>query len=154
MATKYGDVEIAFVDACRTMQNMWMQFGLEKRVLRKGWQKEPGTRPIPVDLIWEKDVSIKMRDDVTLYGDVFRPVDSDEHPVPALMPWSPYGKTGTGRFHHLMIMLEPPAKSVPQVSKTSVCSPIVWAFPWTLQVDWRNGKRTTLQSGWQEATQQ
>lgn len=96
MATKYGSVEIEFVDACRTMQNMWMPFGHEKQILKKGWQKEPGTRPIPVDLIWEKDIPITMRDGVILYGDVFRPVDSDEHPVPALMPWSPYGKTGTG----------------------------------------------------------
>ncbi|KAL6242184.1 hypothetical protein RBB50_010732 [Rhinocladiella similis] len=76
---------------------MWVPFGYEKKILRKGWQKESGTRPIPVDLIWEKDVSIKMRDGVTLYGDIFRPVDSDEHPAPALMPWSLYGKTGTGQ---------------------------------------------------------
>jgi len=99
MATKYGDVEITFVDAKRTMQNMWVPFGHEKKVFKKGWKKEHGTRPIPIDLIWEKDVCIKMRDGVTLYGDVFRPVDSDDHPVPALMPWSLYGKTGTGILH-------------------------------------------------------
>jgi uncharacterized protein len=96
MAKNYGDIDIEFVDASRTYQNMWVPFGTERKILKKGWQKEPGTRPIPMDLIWDKDVPIKMRDGVTLYGDVFRPVDSDENPVPALMPWSPYGKTGTG----------------------------------------------------------
>jgi uncharacterized protein len=106
MATKYGDIEIEFVDACHTMQNMWVPFGQEKKVLQRGWQKEPGTRPIPVDLLWEKDVPIKMRDGVTLYADVFRPVDSDKYPVPALMPWSPYGKTGTGNSKPLHLYFQ------------------------------------------------
>jgi predicted acyl esterase len=41
-------------------------------------------------MIIERDVAIRMRDGVTLYADVFRP--ADEHPVPPIIAWTPYGK--------------------------------------------------------------
>lgn len=52
---------------------------------------------MPVDMIWEMDLKVPLRDGVQLLADVFRPVSSDDTPVPAIMPWSPYGKTGTGK---------------------------------------------------------
>lgn len=48
-------------------------------------------------MIWEKDVKVPLRDGVQLLADIFRPMNSDTTPVPAIMPWSPYGKTGSGR---------------------------------------------------------
>jgi putative CocE/NonD family hydrolase len=44
------------------------------------------------DVIVERDVSVEMRDGVNLCVDVFRPADSADEPVPALMAMSPYGK--------------------------------------------------------------
>jgi hypothetical protein len=41
-------------------------------------------------MIIERDVAIRMRDGITLYADVFRP--ADEHPVPPIIAWTPYGK--------------------------------------------------------------
>ncbi len=73
-------------------------FGTERKVLKKGWTKAKGTKPLPIDLIWEKDVPIKLRDGVVLYGDVFRGLESDQTPQPVLLPWSPYGKTGAGKL--------------------------------------------------------
>ncbi|KAM0308612.1 hypothetical protein ACHAO8_009847 [Botrytis cinerea] len=73
-------------------------FTTEKRILEKGWTQAAGTRPLPIDLIWEKDVPIKLRDGVILYGDVFRALENDNSRQPALLPWSPYGKTGSGHF--------------------------------------------------------
>ena len=64
-------------------------------ILSKGFRKAAGFRPFPVDTLWERDVKIPMRDGVTLYADVFRPVDTG-YRVPAIIPWSPYGKNGTG----------------------------------------------------------
>ena len=43
----------------------------------------------PEETIFDRDVSVKMRDGCTLYTDVFRPVDRR---VPAIILWSPYGK--------------------------------------------------------------
>ena len=61
-----------------------------RTTLKKGWQVEEGFMPIPCDIVVEKDVSVRMRDGVTLYVDVFRP--ATEEKVPVLISWSPYGK--------------------------------------------------------------
>lgn len=46
--------------------------------------------------IYERDQAITVRDGTRLYADIFRPEISDSKPVPCILPWSPYGKTGTG----------------------------------------------------------
>jgi predicted acyl esterase len=60
------------------------------RILEKGFQIAPQFRPIPVDIVFEKDVAVQLRDGVTIYVDVFRPVGSEK--VPVIVAWSPYGK--------------------------------------------------------------
>lgn len=72
-------------------------FGTEREILKKGWMRAGRTKPLPIDLIWEKDIPIKLRDGVILYGDVFRALESEKSPQPVLLPWSPYGKTGAGK---------------------------------------------------------
>ncbi|KAL1644146.1 hypothetical protein SLS58_004426 [Diplodia intermedia] len=68
------------------------------QTLAKGWTKEPGRRPFGVETIFERDVSVKLRDGVKIYTDIFRPATSDHEngKVPAVIPWSPYGKSGRG----------------------------------------------------------
>ncbi|SCV59682.1 related to cocaine esterase [Fusarium fujikuroi] len=63
-------------------------------ILHKGHRKSPGFRPFPVDTIWERDITIPMRDGILLRGDVFRPTNSKG--LPALIAFSPYGKSGDG----------------------------------------------------------
>jgi predicted acyl esterase len=67
--------------------------------LPKGHIKEPGFQAFPVEVIWEEDQAIPMRDGITIYADVFRPADEGEK-VPAIIPWSPYGKVGTGVLNY------------------------------------------------------
>jgi predicted acyl esterase len=51
---------------------------------------------LPVDVVLEKDVAVPLRDGVTIYVDVFRPVGAER--VPVIVAWSPYGKgQGTSR---------------------------------------------------------
>jgi uncharacterized protein len=71
-------------------------FNPSTQVLSAGHTKAPGRRPFPVDTVFEKDAAVDMRDNVKLYTDVFRPKTSDESSgkVPALIQWSPYGKSG------------------------------------------------------------
>ena len=63
-------------------------------VLPKGHQRTSSNKSFEADTIFEKDIVLPMRDGVKLYADVFRPVTDEK--VPAILIWSPYGKTGNG----------------------------------------------------------
>ena len=60
------------------------------RTLKAGFQVAPPFRPIPVDIVFDKDVAVKLRDGVTIYVDMFRPAGAEK--VPVIVAWSPYGK--------------------------------------------------------------
>lgn len=60
------------------------------RTLKAGFQVAPPFRPLPVDIVFEKDVAVQLRDGVTIYVDVFRPAGTQK--VPVIVAWSPYGK--------------------------------------------------------------
>ncbi|MDQ2740594.1 MAG: CocE/NonD family hydrolase [Actinomycetota bacterium] len=61
------------------------------QILPAGYQVTPVFRPLPADVVYEKDVAVTLRDGITIYVDVFRPVGEEK--VPALVAWSPYGKS-------------------------------------------------------------
>ncbi|MFC1947798.1 CocE/NonD family hydrolase [Chloroflexota bacterium] len=46
---------------------------------------------LPCDIVWHRDVGVKMRDGTTIYSDIFLPAGNEN--VPAILAWSPYGKT-------------------------------------------------------------
>ncbi|MBU2668226.1 CocE/NonD family hydrolase [Actinoplanes bogorensis] len=60
------------------------------RTLPAGFQVAPPFRPTPVDIVFERDVPVVLRDGVTIHVDLFRPVGTE--PVPVIVAWSPYGK--------------------------------------------------------------
>ena len=65
-------------------------FAPSTRTLPAGFRVAPQFLPIPVDIVFEKDVAVRLRDGVTIHVDVFRPVGDE--PVPVVVAWSPYGK--------------------------------------------------------------
>ncbi|KAG5752377.1 hypothetical protein H9Q70_004983 [Fusarium xylarioides] len=67
-----------------------------RRVLEAGHARYPCRRAFGVRTIYERDQAVTVRDGARLYADIFRPESSDTQPVPCILPWSPYGKTGTG----------------------------------------------------------
>ena len=62
------------------------------RILPKGFQIDPKFLSLPIDIVFEKDVAVTMRDGATIYVDVFRPTGIKL--VPVIIAWSPYGKSG------------------------------------------------------------
>jgi predicted acyl esterase len=66
-------------------------FGPQTQILKKGSVFPPAAMPLPCDIRWDRDVAVTLRDGVTIYTDVLRPVDDVK--VPAIVAWSPYGKT-------------------------------------------------------------
>lgn len=65
----------------------------QQHVLPKGHVKEAGRKQILVDSIVDRDTPIRLRDGLHLYADMYRPASSAEAPVPAVICWSPYGKS-------------------------------------------------------------
>lgn len=74
-------------------------------VLKAGTQIAPAFKPLTCDMVYMKDVAVKMRDGVTIYTDIYLPVTEEK--VPVLIAWSPYGKSaGTApRYVNLFNML-------------------------------------------------
>lgn len=60
------------------------------RTLKAGFQIAPQFRSIPVDIVFDKDVAVQLRDGVTIHVDLFRPAGVER--VPVIVAWSPYGK--------------------------------------------------------------
>ena len=71
-------------------------FKQETLVLKAGSIRREGAKPLTCDILLERDVPVKLRDGVTIYVDVFRPVDGKK--CPAIMAWSPYGKEVGGQM--------------------------------------------------------
>jgi predicted acyl esterase len=67
------------------------EFQPSTRTLSAGQRLDPRFRPLPTDIVLEKDVPVTMRDGVTIYVDVLRPPQSQR--VPVIVAWSPYGKS-------------------------------------------------------------
>jgi predicted acyl esterase len=66
-------------------------FGRQTTILKQGSVFPPAAMPLPCDIRWDRDVPVILRDGVTIYTDILRPVGDGE--VPAIVAWSPYGKT-------------------------------------------------------------
>ena len=71
-------------------------FKTETLILKAGSVRREGAMPLPCDILLERDVPIRLRDGVTIYADVFRPVGDEA--CPALLAWSPYGKEIGGQM--------------------------------------------------------
>lgn len=61
-----------------------------KVLLEAGSVRLKGYKPLPCDIILERDVAVTLRDGTIIYADVFRPADDEKHP--AIVALSPYGK--------------------------------------------------------------
>ena len=70
-------------------------FKQETLVLKAGSIRREGAKPLSCDILLER-VPIQLRDGVTIYADVFRPVGNDV--CPAILAWSPYGKEIGGQM--------------------------------------------------------
>lgn len=68
-------------------------------VLPAGSLHSEGGRPLPCDILLERDQAVTLRDGTTIYVDIYRPVGAND--IPAILCWSPYGKIGTASTHTL-----------------------------------------------------
>lgn len=72
-------------------RGVFSDFKPGREVLPVGYKVAPVFMPLPVEIVFERDVPVVMRDGVTIYVDILRPMGSEK--VPVLVAWSPYGKS-------------------------------------------------------------
>lgn len=70
-----------------------VKFDPKHLVLPKGHVKEEGRKQMLVDSVVDRDTAIPLRDGLHVYADIYRPASSDETKFPAVICWSPYGKS-------------------------------------------------------------
>lgn len=75
----------------------------ETKTLPAGWRHSPEHAAFSADTIWEADVQITLRDGVKIRADIFRPQNVPEKSIPALIAWSPYGKSACRNGGNLVI---------------------------------------------------
>ena len=80
----------------RPVSVVYVPFGYEKKTLPQGWQRTTENKPLDLDIIFEKDIEIVLRDEVKIYADVYRPANTGGKKIPTIIPYSPYGKGGAG----------------------------------------------------------
>ncbi|KAF2666778.1 alpha/beta-hydrolase, partial [Microthyrium microscopicum] len=66
-------------------------------LLKSGTIRRDGARKLTCDIIFERDVAVKLRDGITIYTDVFRPANTTVK-SPAIIAWGPYGKEIGGQW--------------------------------------------------------
>ncbi|KAJ2906975.1 Cocaine esterase [Zalerion maritima] len=75
-------------------------------VLAAGHKKEDSSRALPVDVLFERDHVVALRDGTRVRVDIFRPTDSSpRQKAPAILMWGPYGKSGEGALNLAAIPL-------------------------------------------------
>lgn len=67
-----------------------------RQILAKGTIRRAGARPLTCDILFERDVAVKLRDGTAIFTDIFRP--AGDGCFPALVAWSPYGKEIGGEW--------------------------------------------------------
>lgn len=63
--------------------------------LPAGHKRRENCRPLDEPMLFEQDQMLQLRDGIKIYADIYRPLDGT--PVPAIMVWGPYGKSGSGK---------------------------------------------------------
>jgi hypothetical protein len=97
MSLKIGNIDVSHTNITRpeAPDSFYDGFGPATKTLPRGHKRLERSRQFSVQTIYDRDIEILMRDGVVLRADVFRPADGKER-VPAILAWSPYGKSGTG----------------------------------------------------------
>ncbi|KAF4311435.1 hypothetical protein GTA08_BOTSDO12937 [Botryosphaeria dothidea] len=93
--------------------------------LKAGTLRREGAKPLPVDIVFERDVAVTLRDGTVIYTDVFRPATNEKAPV--LVAWSPYGKEVGGQWlDDVTNRSSVPLSSVSELQKFEAPDPAYW----------------------------
>jgi predicted acyl esterase len=93
-------------------------------LLKKGSIRRKGAKPLPIDIIFERDVPVKLRDGIVMYTDVFRPVGNGTYP--GIIGWGPYGKEIGGQHLDDVFRAGVPLNHLSELQKFEAADPAYW----------------------------
>jgi predicted acyl esterase len=93
-------------------------------ILKKGTVRREGGLVLPCDIVFERDVAVKLRDGITMYTDVFRPVGNET--VPGIIAWGPYGKEVGGQHLDDVRRVGIPLSRLSDLQKFEAADPAYW----------------------------
>ncbi|KAL2832205.1 hydrolase CocE/NonD family protein [Aspergillus pseudoustus] len=91
---KVGSIDVIFKDGPKSTDHpFYPGFKQETKVLEQGSILKDGALALPCDILWERDVPMKLRDGCTIYLDIYRRADA-ESGLPSIIASGPFGKNG------------------------------------------------------------
>lgn len=112
-------------------------FKQESKVLQRGSVHKEGALALPCDILWERDIPVKLRDGTTIYIDLYRPPVptggsiKDSSKVPVIVNAGPFGKNGgynRARFDQGQFRLGVPQCTVSSLEKFEGLDPAYWCL--------------------------
>lgn len=115
---KFGDVELETVyrQVRRPSTDAANRFSFCPAFNPRTYVAEPG-------ILCEQDVAVKMRDGITIYTDIYRPIG--ELNIPVIICWGPFGKRPGDAPSEWQLMGVPPG-TVSRMSKFEAADPGYW----------------------------
>lgn len=106
-------------------------FKPESKILPRGSVLKEGALALPCDILYERDVSVKLRDGTTIYTDLYRPPGADTPKVPAIVNAGPFGKLegfNRARFNEMPYRMGVPQCTVSSLEKFEGLDPAYWCL--------------------------
>ncbi|KAF4627834.1 hypothetical protein G7Y89_g10319 [Cudoniella acicularis] len=129
---RVGSISVKFTTQTPSSKGhqLYPGFKQEAKVLPKHSVYKEGALALPCDILWERDIAVKLRDGVTIYTDVYRPPNAKEK-LPAIVSLGPFGKNGG--LNRAMLNASPwrngvPQKSVSGLEKFEALDPAYWCL--------------------------
>ncbi|OBT64187.1 hypothetical protein VE03_06879 [Pseudogymnoascus sp. 23342-1-I1] len=90
-----GPISVKFTTKSPSSKDhaLYPGFKQEAKVLPQGYIHKPGALALPCEILWERDVALKLRDGTTIYTDIYRPPNA-KYLSPAIISLGPFGKNG------------------------------------------------------------
>jgi predicted acyl esterase len=106
-------------------------FKPESKILSRGSVLKEGALALPCDILYERDIPVKLRDDTTIYTDLYRPPGMDTPKVPVIVNAGPFGKLGgfnRARFNEMPYRMGVPQCTVSSLEKFEGLDPAYWCL--------------------------
>lgn len=106
-------------------------FKPETKILPRGSVLKEGALALPCDILYERDISVQLRDGTTIYVDLYRPPGSEAPQVPVIVCAGPFGKLGgfnRARFDQMPYRMGIPQCTVSSLEKFEGLDPAYWCL--------------------------